>query len=154
MKFLSTRAFLFTQTREADKAIADYERVVAANPRDYLVLDNLGVIYTDKKDFSKATEYFDRSLGVNDRHPEVYNGKGYIEYLKGNHEAAIGFYNKALECNSEYSDAYYNLAQSYEAQKNKAKVLDAYREFLKYAAYNDYDRVAQAQKRVEELAQE
>ena len=150
--FLSIRAFLYTQSHDTEHAIADYEQVVKYDPADYGALDNLGVLYADKKDFATANKYFDMSLAVNDRHPEVYNGKGYIEFLQGNNDAAIALYQKALECNNEFSDAYYNLAQCYEVAKDDAKLLEAYEKFLRYAAYNDYDRVEQAQKRVAELS--
>lgn len=86
---------MYTRMLEFDKAIAAYEKVVAAHPDDFDVQNKLGILYQKSGNLEVATRYFQESLRIKPdflaarfsfaEALEKYNKieKAYEEVLKG-----------------------------------------------------------------------
>ena len=55
---------IYTSMMKFDKAIAAYEKVVAANPNDFDVQNKLGILYQKSGNLEVATRYFQEALRI------------------------------------------------------------------------------------------
>jgi tetratricopeptide (TPR) repeat protein len=83
-------------------AIADYEKVLAEDPKDLTVMNTVGDLYSRVGDTDKATEYF-RKIG------DSYAGEGFTV-------RAIAMYKKLTKQNPEAVDAVLKLGELYAQQ--------------------------------------
>ena len=58
-------------------AIGHFEKAAAANPHDYVVVENIGVCYYSMKEYARAIGYFDKVL------QRKVSTDGKSEFLKG-----------------------------------------------------------------------
>ncbi len=110
----------------ADEAIDAFQKVLQADPEEFVALDYLASISIDRKDYAKAEEYLQRELDLRPLE-SVYFKLGVVAEMQDKYAAAIGDYEKVLQMNPLNMQARERLAQLYVRQK---EIGSAINEFL------------------------
>ncbi|MEK6645531.1 MAG: tetratricopeptide repeat protein [Candidatus Firestonebacteria bacterium] len=96
-----------------DEAIKDYERIVAANPKNAIAYNNLGVAYLEKEEFDRAMVNFRKAIGLEQDYADAHNNLGNVYYKTGQRKEAYDEYNVAIKLNPEQADAHCNIGDMY-----------------------------------------
>ena len=73
--------------RNKGEAIKDYERIVAANPKNAIAYNNLGVAYL-KEEFDRAMVNFRKAIGLEQDYADAHNNLGNVYYKTGQRKEA------------------------------------------------------------------
>ncbi|MBI4610638.1 MAG: tetratricopeptide repeat protein [Candidatus Rokubacteria bacterium] len=95
------------------QAIEEYEKSIAADPRNLEAYNNLGVLFKETGRLDQAAEAFQRALAVDPKYEKALNNLGVVRYLKGQYEEAISLFKRAILINSENLESYTNLGIIY-----------------------------------------
>jgi len=68
---LTNLAILDTKTDKRAAAASNFQRAVAANPRNAIAYNWLGILYREAKDYTKAEQAYQQSLSINPDNPAV-----------------------------------------------------------------------------------
>ena len=108
-------------------AIADFERAVALDPRNYFAYNNMGVIYGKEGLFDKSIEYFLKAVALNPRHADSYCNLGLSYFYIHQYDNAFKHYNKAIELKRDFGAAYLNRGNLHFVTGDKGSALADYR---------------------------
>jgi Flp pilus assembly protein TadD len=106
-------AQLYMQTRQTDKAVAQYESLIKANPRDDMAANNLAMLLTAKADpasldrASQLAERFESST-----QPAFLDTIGWVHYLKGDYDKALPLLQKAVDLAPKAPELQYHLGMA------------------------------------------
>ncbi|MBV8652487.1 MAG: PEP-CTERM system TPR-repeat protein PrsT, partial [Alphaproteobacteria bacterium] len=81
-------ASMLADAKEPDKAMAEYERLLAANPRDVGVLNNLAALYAAKSD-ARAAGLAEQAYALAPQSPAVADTLGWILVQSGDTERGL-----------------------------------------------------------------
>lgn len=88
----------YIQENEIDKALAEYNKAVEADPTDYLAYYNRGVVYLKYKfKLKEAEEDIDKALELNPDYAKSHVIKGDIYRVKGELDKAMKEYDVAVK---------------------------------------------------------
>jgi len=132
---LNNRGRAYSLLDQPARAIADYDRAIAADPQYDLPYNNRGVAFDKLKEYDKAIADFNRALKINPDLAIAYEGRGTVLTHKGEYLKAITDFDRALQIDPSidvvYIDlgiAYFNLGQFDRALKeyDRALIYDPY----------------------------
>ena len=86
---MSRIAFLHHEAGDRARAIADFERVVAVNPKDANSWFNLGYLRQEARDHAAAIDAFEHSVVLNEAHDRAWYGKALSLIALGQQTDAI-----------------------------------------------------------------
>lgn len=112
------RGSIYADTGDIDAAVADYDKAVALNNKNYLlyiqIYENLTALgYGDQ-----ASSYLSKALEVSDKSAEASYYKGRIYYLQGDYDSATEYLQQAMDKNIAEASLY--MAKIYQAQGDNA----------------------------------
>ncbi len=105
----TSRGNAYQEKGEVDRAIADFEKVIALNPKDAAAYNNRGVVYGMKGEVDRAIADFDKVIALNPKDAKAYNNRGFAYIKKGDKDQAIADFRKALEIDPSDQNAKNNL---------------------------------------------
>jgi len=114
-----------------DEAIAEFNSVVATDPKSASAYYNLGFAYDKKDDFDKAILNFTKAIEIDPTLADAYYNRGFAYYRKGSFDNAIIDYNKVIEISPTSADAYYGLGLSYSKKGDLNKAIAEYTKAIK-----------------------
>jgi tetratricopeptide (TPR) repeat protein len=147
----SARGFAYNARREYDKAVTDFSRALALNPRNILALHNRGFAYNALKDYAKGIEDFSAAIRLkpND-HPTAYNNRGYAQLQLGEFDKAIDDYTEAIrQSRVEPEQSKIGLAFAFRGRGDRFEKIG---DFDK--AESDYTKALEHAEKVPSLAEE
>lgn len=100
---------LYLAENELVKAVTDFERAAELNPRDPLVLINLGVAQLRLQDVFTAIATYQRIIEFDPENVQAFANIAAAFHLAGQLDLAVQNYRKALAINPEYLNAHQNL---------------------------------------------
>ena len=112
-----------------DRAIADYSKAIALNPRDADFYSNRGVAYFNVGDFDHAIADASKTIALKPKNAGAYNNRGNDYFRKGKNTEAIADYGKAIELKPD-ADYYANRAWVYFMQSENDKAVADYRKAI------------------------
>jgi tetratricopeptide (TPR) repeat protein len=91
-------------------ALADYNQVLALNPKNSNTYYNRGNLKKEKlNDVPGALSDYNQAIALNPKYSKAYNNRGNLKDEKLNDvQGALSDYNQAIALNPKYSDAYNN----------------------------------------------
>lgn len=96
-----------------DKAIADYQKAIAADPTNAAYVNSLGSVYSHMGKADLAMQEFQKAAQMDPTHAGLYYfNMGAIEMNSGNADAAAAAFKKATTIDPNDANAYYYEAQS------------------------------------------
>jgi len=150
--YYSTRAHDYYAKDQYDEAIADYTRVIELSPRSVNAYKNRGLAYYAKGQHDEAIADYNKALEIDPRLAPAYLNRGATYAAKGQYDKAISDLNRALEINPRYAEAYLSKALVYEEMVRIIEAVEAYKDFIQYAAPPQYaEFIEQAKQRIREL---
>ncbi|MGH6854589.1 MAG: tetratricopeptide repeat protein [Aestuariivirga sp.] len=109
----NNRGFAYYDKGEYDRAIADFDKAIALNPKYAKPYNNRGFAYYDKGEYGRAIADFDKAIALNLKYAKPYYNRGLAYYDKGEYARAIADYDKAIALNPKYAKPYYNRGLAY-----------------------------------------
>lgn len=109
----ASRAAAYNHLEQYDKALADYNAAVKAEP------DNAGRFYQrgeflfSRKEYKLSDKDFKECIRIKPGEPLGYVAMGRNAKMQGHHEEAVALYDKAIGLQDDYSSAYAFRAESY-----------------------------------------
>ncbi|MBK6611505.1 MAG: tetratricopeptide repeat protein [Sphingobacteriales bacterium] len=125
------RGEVFYEAGKFDRALADYEAAIKAQPKHYLGYAGRGQVLLNAKKFDQALPDFNQAISLNPQSAATYNSRGHLYYQTQQFEAALADYSKAIALDPTYYRAFNNRAIIYHTQGNKAAALADYDQALK-----------------------
>ena len=96
---------------EVDGAIADYERILEAEPRSVIALNNLAWLYHERGD-ARAVELAEKALDGAPQSPEIMDTYGWILFRSGQEERGMATLERAWRAAPQNADITYHFAAS------------------------------------------
>jgi tetratricopeptide (TPR) repeat protein len=81
--------------RKIDDAIADYDRAIAINPKDFNAFNSRGKAWVAKGDSNRAITDFTQAIQFDPSYVEAYNNRGLSNEVLGRRTDAIADFRKA-----------------------------------------------------------
>lgn len=128
---LFTAALRAHQMGRLDQAIEDYERSIAADPRNAAAFNNLGVALKDRGRLDEAAEAFQKALALDAKYEKALNNLGVIRFRKNQFEEAISLFKQALLINAGNVESHTNLGLIYLLAGRDDDALDAFQQALR-----------------------
>ena len=137
------------QLGKSDEAMAEYRKIVDANPGHAASLHNIALIYYAKKDYQNTIEYAKKAVAAESSVPQydVTVGLGY--YGLADWPNAEKQFRAALRLKPDYADALFNLAGALYGQKRYGEARDSYAQVLKIKP--DYPEAEKWRKNSEDM---
>ncbi|KMP10665.1 hypothetical protein UR09_05545 [Candidatus Nitromaritima sp. SCGC AAA799-A02] len=123
-------AVFYQQSRDWEKALANYAKAARMDPGNADVYNNMGLIYKELGQYDKAVEEFMRTVFLDPNYAKAYNNIGVVYYIQKNYSGAIKNYRKAIDINRTNLEALNNLAIAYKAQNQLEKAKAVLRQAL------------------------
>jgi tetratricopeptide (TPR) repeat protein len=114
-----------------DRAIAAYEKALAADPQLPCALVNLGTIYYQQQNQERARECYRRAIEVSPDYPLAHYNLANLLDESGEWTEAQDSYLAALRLDPNYADVHYNLALIYQNHGEPLKAVKHWRAYLK-----------------------
>ena len=110
--------------KDHNAAIAYFDKVLAIEPSNALVLSERGGSYALMGDTVMAKESLDKALELEPRNAVLWNARGYFLHASSGHFAkAIADYDRAIKLDPNYSYAFNNRGWAYYKLGNRDKAL-------------------------------
>ena len=103
----------FEEKGLTDKAIEQYQIVLARYPNDARAHENLGVAFLNQGLMDKAVEELETTIKLRPDYYDAYYNIGLVFFRKGWTEKAIGQYESALRIKPDFALAYVNMGIAY-----------------------------------------
>jgi len=94
-------------------AIAQYQRAIAANPREITAYSRLGIAYQRIGQFQEAEKTIQKGLAIDPDAAHLHNNLGYGFMMQQKYDLAIGAFQKALAIKPDFKRARMNLAMTF-----------------------------------------
>ena len=111
-------AGIYAETDNYDKALENYNKVIAINPDDAFIYISIGSIYESMGKYKDALTAYTKALDIFPEYKYNYFNIGNVQYQLKDYKNAINSYNSFLETYSGHAEARENLAASYLAVKD------------------------------------
>lgn len=120
----------YTVQSDYPKAIADFEKYIAINPKDDVVFATLAVctskLDSKPKTIAKTIAYLTKAIEINDKDSDYYYYRGYAYMDNKDNNMAMEDLNKAIELNPKYEEAYFERGNIYLDAKDYSKQIENY----------------------------
>lgn len=109
---LMLRAFYYLQTKEPQKALNDYNKVLEIDDNNNDALTNRALIYMELGEYQNALTDINTRLANHPNDWSIYFDRGYCYGLNGDHKLAIKDFDKSISMNPEHAQSYANRGYS------------------------------------------
>ncbi len=137
-------AAIYEQAGLADKAIAQYNDILALKKDDAGALAGLLKCYIRTKDYDKAINAGVKLLRINPHDASVFANMGYAYGNKGAWEKAIINYKESLQLNPDDTLVRFRLGEAYERANNLKDAVEQYKLILTKAREAENVKIALA----------
>jgi tetratricopeptide (TPR) repeat protein len=110
---LNNRGRAYILLNQTDRAIEDFDRAIAADPRYDLPYYNRGVAFDKLKEYDRAIADFDRTLALNPDLAVAYEGRGAAYSHKDDQLRALEDFDRALRLDPSLDVAYIDRGLAY-----------------------------------------
>ena len=123
----------------ADEAIAEYERLLLADPTSTVAANNLASLLSERSDDPKALQRaYEIAVRFNNSDvPQFLDTLGWIHYLRGDHQAALPLLTRAAEKLPNFGAVQFHLGMVLKAVGQHERSADALRKAVTLAPAPD-----------------
>ena len=130
------RGTIYYYRGEYDKAIADFNGSLTADPLYVEAYDIRGATYIKKNEYNLAMADFTEALRINPNYVSSYNNRGYIYMVRGEYNKAIDDFTVALTLDPNYINAYNNRGVVYNKTGDYNKAMNDFTHVIKIDPLN------------------
>jgi tetratricopeptide (TPR) repeat protein len=120
------RARAYFETRDFDRAIADFSELIELDPNQPHTHNNRGAAYLRKGDFDRAIADYGQAIQLDPRYREAYLCRGDAYRAKGDLDRAMIDYNQAIQLDPRYKEAYLERGKAYRAKGDFDRAITDY----------------------------
>ena len=91
------RAVLYSQRRDYERAIEDYDAIIARDSSSVPALNNRGIVYFLMAEYEDALADFDRAIQLDSNSVIAHNNRAVLHTLMGDYDAALADLDSAAE---------------------------------------------------------
>jgi putative PEP-CTERM system TPR-repeat lipoprotein len=102
-------ALAYHEKNRVDDAIREYEKVIAVDTKNVVVLNNLAWLYHDKKD-PRALDFARKAYDLAPERPEITDTLGWLMFLNGDRRRGLPLLQESVARAPQMSDIRYHLA--------------------------------------------
>jgi len=92
----TNRGLAYYDKGEVERAIADFDKAIALNPKDAIAYTNRGLAYSEKGDYDSAIADYDKAIVLDPKLALAYTARGLAYEKKGEYDKAIADYTQAI----------------------------------------------------------
>ncbi len=111
---------------EDDKAIADYTKALAIDPKNVNSYISRGAVWHAKGEDDKAIADYTKALAIDPKNVNSYINRGNAWHAKGEHDKAIADYTKALAIDPKNVNSYISRGAVWHAKGEYGKAITDY----------------------------
>ena len=116
------RARQFLDRNQSEAAMADYQTILANDPRDDNALEAVGRMYGKYyHDLGKSVEYLEKAYSINPKNPEVLKGLGVVMGMKGEIAKSLDYLLQAYQLDQADTILLRNISAGYNYMNMPAK---------------------------------
>lgn len=113
-----------------DKALSQFNAILAKAPQLSGAYVNIGLIHMKKQRYADAELAFNQAINVNNHNIQAQNYLGVALREQGKFDKALKAYQQALQLDNNYADAHLNLGILYDIYLNDlSQALDQYEKY-------------------------
>lgn len=139
---LFNKAREFTDQKRYDEAIAAFQELLAADPKDFQAWSELGTVYLLKGNHEESEKAYLKSTAERPTFFLALMNLGRLRSLKNNFEGAIEPLTEAVKVNPGSADANYLLGEAYLQTKKGSKAVGYLNEAVKLGRADAHLRLA------------
>ncbi|MDE3169531.1 MAG: tetratricopeptide repeat protein [Acidobacteriota bacterium] len=124
------RADILVARKEFAAAANAYEKILATDRKNAVLLNKIGMAYQQLGDDGKAEGYYKRAWKADKHYASAMNNLGTVEYGKRHYKNAIQYYSRALAVGSDLATIYSNLGYAYCGRKDYPRATVAFQKAL------------------------
>jgi len=132
-----TRALIFDDMSQHDKAIEDYTRAIENNPKLVEAFNNRGNSYAALNRYSEAVSDFSQAIEIYPQFADAFFNRGYIYFSLGRYDEAIADLSKVVEINPQDAHAFGVRGSSYAVLGRTREAVSDFQQFLAMAEPNN-----------------
>ena len=110
----NNRGIAYSDIGQYDRALEDYNKVIAMNPYYSRAYNNRGVVYSRQGLYDMAIEDFSKAIDLKPNFFDAYNNRGVAFDKAGRFEKAMEDFQKALVLNPGFERTYINRGVAYQ----------------------------------------
>lgn len=151
----------FAQAGEFDKAIAEYQAVLKADPNNVSALTNLGVVYYNAGDLDQAIAQYQKALQIAPNDADIHSNlaAAYVQKAQLGQgqpdqtlmDKALQEYQKAVELKPDLAEAHFGLGVIYVTLGENDKAIAAFEKFQQVDKGTDKIATEQAAQYLKQL---
>lgn len=107
------RAHAFREHGRLDRAIADYDMVLALSPSDYKAHYERGMLFEQSGQIDKAVADYDRTIVLNPSYIDALISRGVLYGKEGSFEKAIAYFTRSIAVDPKNVESYNNRGIAY-----------------------------------------
>lgn len=130
-------ALAYTDRKEWDKAVREYQEVIRLQPRAIRAWNNLGNICTLREDYPRAEECYRQVIRLRPDIAHPYNNLGSVLYRMNRLDEALKYFRAALRLRPDLAESHNNVGNIYSQKGEYEEAVKSYREALRYKPLND-----------------
>jgi len=96
-----------------DRAIKDFDRAIAADPKYVAAFNNRGLTYRGKGEYDRAIHDFTQAIKLDPKDAFAFNNRGLAYASKGQYDRAIHDYDQAIGIDPDFAFAFNNRGLAY-----------------------------------------
>ena len=107
------RGLAYDKKGDIDRAIDDYSKAIAGNPKLSVAHNDRATLYWRKGEIALALADLDKAIAIDTKNDAAYNNRGNVYYHKRDFDRAIADFGKAISIEPNNSAAYNNRGNAY-----------------------------------------
>lgn len=127
----------FTQAREYDKAIAEFEAALKRDPKNVSAMSNLGVVYYHLGRLDEAIAQYQKAIELAPEDADIRSNLAAAYVQKGELDSALEQYQAAVNANPQLAEAHFGLGVVYQQMGKTAEAIQAFEKFQTLDAGKD-----------------
>ncbi len=124
------RGNIYAEKKEYDRAAADYDQAIQANPKYAQAYYRRGIVWSNKKDYVRAVKDYDQAINLDPKYAEAHVGRGRILIERADYDRALADFDQAIAINPKYTFAYLQRGYAWFNKKDYARAIQAYDEAI------------------------
>ena len=120
------RGISFSELREYDLSLADFNRALMINPINPDVYYHRGNLFRHRGDLAGAINDWDRAIRINPAFTDAYLNRGNASSMLGDTDGSLADFYQTIELKPDYAEAHFNLGVVLESKGEIEAALESY----------------------------
>jgi regulator of sirC expression with transglutaminase-like and TPR domain len=122
----SNRGLEYSQDRQYDRALSDYDQAIKLNPAEPLSYSNRAVAWHQKGDFDRALADLDKAVQLSPRHARILDSRGSLRQQMGDIDGASSDFERVIKLLPNFPGGYEGRANIWRIRGNPDRAIADY----------------------------